>query len=341
MMNPAMRRERGRPRRSKNPEKLKVVALGGGTGLPVVLTGLKRDLGGKVESLTAIVTVADEGGSSGRLREEFHMLPPGDIRNCLVALAQVEPLMGQLFQYRFGGDGTLAGHSFGNLFLTALTHVTGDFLSAIRVSSKVLAVQGTILPSTLENVRLGAELADGSVVMGEGKIGAAGKAIRRVFLEPKECRPLPEVLEAIDQAHLVVLAPGSLYTSLLPNLLVPGVADALRSSPALKVLVANLMTEPGETDRFTLSDHVAAIVEHAGSGVVERLLINQRPVSARALKRYAAAGAHPVTQDLDRVSQWGVSVHEADLVGASEMVRHHPQKLGRALLGFVSDEKQQ
>lgn len=339
MMAPAMGREMSR--RSDSLSRLRVVALGGGTGLPVVLTGLKRDLRGKVESLTAVVTVADEGGSSGRLREEFHVLPPGDIRNCLVALAEVEPLMGQLFQYRFGGDGTLAGHNFGNLFLTALTHVTGDFLSAIRVSSKVLAVQGTILPSTLENVRLGAELVDGSMVMGEGNIGSARKAIRKVFLEPKECRPLPDVLEAIDRAHLVVLAPGSLYTSLLPNLLVPGVADALRSSPALKVLVANLMTEPGETDGFTLSDHVAAIVEHAGTGMVDTLLVNHRPVSARALKRYAAAGAHPVVQDFDRVGQWGVSVQEADLVGASEKVRHHPQKLGRALLGLVSDEKRQ
>jgi len=338
-MKPAMRRE-SRARQAKNPNGLRVVALGGGTGLPIVLTGLKRDLGGRVESLTAVVTVADEGGSSGRLREEFHVLPPGDIRNCLVAMAEVEPLMGQLFQHRFGGDGTLAGHSFGNLFLTALTHVTGDFLSAIRVSSKVLAVRGTILPSTLENIRLGAELADGSVVIGEGQIGSAGKTIRRVFLEPGQCRPLPDVLEAIDRAHLVVLAPGSLYTSLLPNLVVPGVADALRSSPALKVLVANLMTEPGETDGFTLSDHVAAVVEHAGTGLLDALLINQRPVSARALKRYAAAGAHPVVQDLDRVSQWGVSVHEADLVGATEKVRHHPQKLGRALLGLMSDKKQ-
>ena len=335
-MAPEMGRE---GRRSGGLDRVRVVALGGGTGLPQVLTGLKRYLGGKVESLTAVVTVADEGGSSGRLREEFHVLPPGDIRNCLVALAEVEPLMGQLFQYRFGGAGTLAGHNFGNLFLTALTHVTGDFLSAIRVSSKVLAVRGTILPSTLENVRLGAELADGSVVMGEGTIGASRKAIRRVFLEPRNCRPLPEVLEAIDRAHLVVLGPGSLYTSLLPNLLVPGVADALQGSPALKVLIANLMTEPGETDRYTLADHVAAIVEHAGTGVVDALLINQRPVNARTLKRYAAAGAHPVAQDLERISPWGVSVHEADLVRATEMVRHHPQKLGRALLGLLGEEK--
>jgi uncharacterized cofD-like protein len=303
----------------------------------MVLTGLKHHLGGRIESLTAVVTVADEGGSSGRLREEFQVLPPGDIRNCLVALAQVEPLMAQLFQYRFGGDGALAGHSFGNLFLTALTHVTGDFLSAIRVSGKVLAVNGTILPSTLENIRLGAEFQDGSIVMGERKIAETGKPIRRVFLEPKDCRPLPELLEAIDRAHLVALAPGSLFTSLLPNLLVPGVADALRTSPALKVYVANLMTEPGETDGFTLSDHVAALVEHAGHGVVDGVVVNRRPISERALKQYAAAGAHQISQDLDRVKQWGVWVHEADLVSAGEKVRHHPRKLGQALLGLLAN----
>lgn len=323
--------------RKARPRQWRVVAVGGGTGLPVVLTGLKHHLGGRIESLTAVVTVADEGGSSGRLREEFQVLPPGDIRNCLVALASVEPLMAELFQYRFGGGGALAGHNFGNLFLTALTHVTGDFLSAIRVSGKVLAVNGTILPSTLENVRLGAEFEDGSIVMGERKIAETGKAIRRVFLEPKDCRPLPELLEAIDRAHLVAFAPGSLFTSLIPNLLVPGVADALRTSPALKVYLANLMTEPGETDGFTLSDHVAALVEHAGHGVVDGVVVNRRPVSERALRRYAESGAHPIALDLDRVKQWGVWVHEADLVSAGEKVRHHPRKLGQALLSLLAN----
>lgn len=327
----------GQKERAARSQRWRVVAMGGGTGLPMVLAGLKHHLGSQVESLTAVVTVADEGGSSGRLREEFQVLPPGDIRNCLVALAQVEPLMAQLFQYRFGGDGALAGHNFGNLFLTALTHVTGDFLSAIRVSGKVLAVNGTILPSTLENIRLGAEFEDGSIVVGEPKIAETGKRIRRVFLEPKDCRPLPELLEAIDRAHLVAFAPGSLFTSLLPNLLVPGVADALRTSAALKVYAANLMTEPGETDGLTLSDHVAALADHAGPGVVDGILVNKRPLSERALRHYAVAGSHPIVQDLDLVKQWGVWVHEADLASAGEKVRHHPRKLGQALLSLLAN----
>ena len=320
----------------RKPAGLRVLAIGGGTGLPVVLTGLKRHLGSRLESLTAVVTVADEGGSSGRLRAEYDVLPPGDFRNCLVALAEVEPLMGQLFQYRFGGSGTLAGHNFGNLFLTALTHVTGDFLQAIRVSSKILAVKGTILPSTLDNVRLGAELSDGSVVMGEPEIAKTGKAIRRVFLEPADCRPLPETLEAISEADLVVLSPGSLYTSLLPNLLVPGVADALRRSAALKVYVANLMTEPGETDGYTLSDHVATLIEHAGGGVVDGVLVNARSAGERTLTRYAETGAYPLALDLERVAQWGVWVQQTDLLGTEEKARHHAQKVGRTLLSLLS-----
>src|SRR4029079_3866333 len=194
----------------------------GGTGLPVILTALKRYLGGRVAALTAIVTVTDDGGSSGRLRDELQVLPPGDIRNCLVALAEVEPLMAELFQFRFPGEGQLAGHSFGNLFLAALTHVTGNFLHAIRISGKVLAVRGTILPSTLDVVRLGAELADGRRVVGESSIVRQGVPIRRVFLEPGDVRALPEVFEAIARAHVVVLAPGSLYTSLIPNILAAG-----------------------------------------------------------------------------------------------------------------------
>ncbi len=314
----------------------RVVAIGGGTGLPVVLTGLKREIGSRIESLTAVVTVTDDGGSSGRLREELNMLPPGDIRNCLVALAEVEPLMSRLFQYRFRGEGALAGHSFGNLFLAALAQVTGDFLSAIRVSAKVLAVKGTILPSTLNNVRLGAEGADGSLVIGEEKLAQAPKPIRRVFLDPPDCRPLPDLLEAIDRAHLVVLGPGSLLSSVIPNLLVQGVADALRSSAALKVFVANLMTEPRETAGFTLADQVAALLEHAGPGVVDGVLVNSRPLPERVLARYRTVGSHPTRLDFDRTAQWGVWVHEADLVAPGEKVRHHSQRLGRVLLELLA-----
>jgi len=314
---------------------VRVVAMGGGTGLPIVLAGLKRFLGGRLGELTAIVTVTDDGGSSGRLRDELQILPPGDIRNCLVALAEVEPLMAQLFQHRFGGSGNLAGHNFGNLFLAALAHVTGDFLQAIRVSSKVLAVRGTILPSTLENVQLLAELADGTVVTGESQITKAGRPIRRVMLEPPDCRPLPEVLEAIDQAHAIVLAPGSLYTSVIPNLLVPGISAALRNASALKIYVANLMTEPGETDDYALSTHLEALFAHGGMGVAEGVVVNRQPLSPAIMERYRAAGAAPVELDVDRVKALGVWPVEGDLIGSGEVARHHPQKLGKLLMSLL------
>jgi uncharacterized cofD-like protein len=313
----------------------RIVAIGGGTGLPVVLAALKRYLGTRVADLTAVVTVTDDGGSSGRLREELRILPPGDIRNCLVALADVEPLMAELFQFRFGGDGALAGHSFGNLFLAALAGVTGNFLQAIRISGKVLAVQGTILPSTLDSVTLGAELADGSIVRGESRIRAQSGAVRRVFLEPGTVRALPEVLEAIAQADAVVLAPGSLFTSLIPNLLVGGVADALRQAAAIRVYVANLMTEPGETDGLSLTDHLAAVAAHAGRGLVDGLVIHARPFPADVVRRYARAGASPVALDRERLHGLGVWVTEADLTGSTELARHHPEKLGRVLVRLI------
>jgi uncharacterized cofD-like protein len=313
----------------------RVVAIGGGTGLPVVLAALKRYLGERVSELTAVVTVTDDGGSSGRLREEFQVLPPGDIRNCLVALAEVEPLMAELFQFRFPGDGQLAGHSFGNLFLAALAKVTGNFLQAIRISGKVLAVRGTILPSTLQVVRLGAELADGRRVLGESHLRHQGVPIRRVFLEPGDVRALPEVFEAIARAHVVVLAPGSLYTSLIPNLLVGGIADALRAAPALKICVANLMTEPGETDGMSLGDHLEALYAHGGRGVIDGVVAHGRRFPEDVVARYARAGASPVTMDRARVRAFGIWVVEADLAGPTELARHHPEKLGRILARFI------
>jgi uncharacterized cofD-like protein len=313
----------------------RVVAIGGGTGLPVVLAALKRYLGGRISALTAVVTVTDDGGSSGRLREELQVLPPGDIRNCLVALAEVEPLMAELFQFRFPGDGGLAGHNFGNLFLAALAHVTGNFLHAIRISGKVLAVRGTILPSTLDAVRLGAELADGRRILGESQIGRQGVPIRRAFLEPAGARALPEVLEAIAHAHVVVLAPGSLYTSLIPNLLVGGVADALRSAAALKLYVANLMTEPGETDAMSLGDHLEALNAHGGRGVIDGVVVHGRPLPPDVVARYARAGAMPLTADRERVRALGIWVTEADLAGPTELARHHPEKLSRVLARLI------
>jgi uncharacterized cofD-like protein len=321
--------------RGRQPGGRRVVAIGGGTGLPVVLTALKRYLGGRVTGLTAVVTVTDDGGSSGRLRDELHVLPPGDIRNCLVALAEVEPLMAELFQFRFPGEGGLAGHNFGNLFLAALTQVTGNFLHAIRISGKVLAVRGTILPSTLDVVRLGAELADGRRVLGESNVARQGVPIRRVFIEPDGARALPEVLEAIAHAHVVVLAPGSLYTSLIPNLLVGGVADALRAAQALKICVANLMTEPGETDGMSLGDHLEAMYAHGGRGVLDGVVAHGLRFPADVVARYARAGAMPVATDRERVRGLGVWVTEADLAGPTELARHHPEKLGRVLARLI------
>jgi uncharacterized cofD-like protein len=312
----------------------RVVAIGGGTGLPVILTALKRYLGGRVAALTAVVTVTDDGGSSGRLREELQVLPPGDIRNCLVALADVEPLMAELFQFRFPGEGQLAGHSFGNLFLAALTQVTGSFLQAIRISGKVLAVRGTILPSTLDVVQLGADLTDGRRVLGESNITRLGVPIRRVFLEPS-ARALPEVFEAIAHAHVVVLAPGSLYTSLIPNLLVGGIADALRAAAALKICVANLMTEPGETDRMSLADHLEAVYDHGGRGVIDGIVAHGRAFPRDVVARYARAGASPVVTDRERVRALGVWLTEADLASPTELARHHPEKLGRVLARII------
>ncbi len=313
----------------------RVVAIGGGTGLPVVLAALKRYLGTRVSDLTAVVTVTDDGGSSGRLREELHILPPGDIRNCLVALAEVEPLMGQLFQFRFGGGGALAGHSFGNLFLAALADVTGSFLQAIRTAGKVLAVQGTILPSTLESVTLGAELADGTIVHGESTLRRGKQPVRRVFVEPASVRALPEVLEAISRADAVVLAPGSLYTSLVPNLLVGGVADALRKAAALRIYVANLMTEPGETDGLTLADHLEALHGHGGPGLVDGVIVHGRAFRRDVLARYEKAGARPVVVDRERLHALGAWVTEGDLTGPTELARHHPEKLGRVLIRLI------
>jgi uncharacterized cofD-like protein len=313
----------------------RVVAIGGGTGLPAVLAALKRYLGSRVADLTAVVTVTDDGGSSGRLREELNILPPGDIRNCLVALADVEPLMARLFQFRFGGDGALAGHSFGNLFLAALADVTGSFLQAIRTAGKVLAVRGTILPSTLESVTLRAELADGTVVHGESKLRQGKQPVRRVFVEPTAVRALPEVLEAVSRADAVVLAPGSLYTSLVPNLLVGGVGEALRGATALRIYVANLMTEPGETDGLTLADHLEALYAHGGPGVVDGVVAHGRAFRRSVLARYEKAGARPVVVDRERLHALGVWVTEADLTGPTELARHHPEKLGRVLVRLI------
>lgn len=305
----------------------RIVALGGGTGLSTLLRGLKR----YGVSVTAVVTVFDDGGSSGRLRRELGILPPGDINDCLVALAEAEPVMARLFQYRFD-RGDLAGHSFGNLFLASMTGVAGDLVSAVRLASRVLAIRGQVLPATTDNIVLCAEFLDGSRVEGESAIPAARKAIRRVYLKPPNARPVREVLEAIAHADLILLGPGSLYTSVLPNLLVSGVAEAVRRARAPVVHVVNVMTQPGETDGYRASDHVRAVLEHAGPVVRAALVNTQMPRNELLLARYRAEGAVPVEPDLDRIRLMGVEAFGFHLVSEAELVRHDPVRLAEAVL---------
>ncbi len=305
----------------------KVVAMGGGTGLPAVLRGLKNYTG----NLTAVVTVADNGGSSGRLRGALGILPPGDIRNCMVALADTEPLMERLFQYRFEG-GELAGHSFGNLFLAAMEEAAGDFVSGLRASSHVLAVRGRVLPATLDQVELSAELDDGQVVVGESQIGDSSARIRRVWMNPADARPLPETIEAIKSADLIVLGPGSLYTSVIPNLLVQEVVDEIHRSPALVVYVANVMTQPGETSHFSVEDHVEAITHILGKNVVDVVLVNNRAIPPEIAARYSEEGAEPVViRDPGKISGKTRIVAE-DLLLEDAVARHDPEKLAKSLL---------
>jgi uncharacterized cofD-like protein len=306
----------------------RVVAIGGGTGIPALLRGLKE----LTANITAVITVADDGGSSGQLRSEYNILPPGDIRNCLVALADTEPLMERLFQYRFDQGTGLAGHPFGNLFILAMTAATGNFYEAVKASSQVLAVRGRVIPSTLSEVTLTAELVDGRILVGESKIGRAPVRIKRVRLTPEDCQPLPDAIAAIEQADVIILGPGSLYTSIMPNLLVPGVADAIRRSPALKVYICNIMTQPGETQDFTATDHVRALINHAGFGIVDICLVNSQAVPADRLERYRKQGAQPVAVDEAELERLGVRVWREDLLdGEGDWIRHNPGKLATAI----------
>jgi uncharacterized cofD-like protein len=320
---------------------LKLVAIGGGTGLSTVLSGLKQRVGEQgrgglwLEALSAIVTVSDDGGSSGRLRDELQMLPPGDIRNCMVALSEDSTLLSRLFQYRFRGEGGLGGHSFGNLFLAALTEVTGDFVEAVRLSSEVLASKGRIYPATLNDVRLVAELEDGREVRGETRITASKSQIRRLHLEPEQCLPLPEALAAIRSADIITVGPGSLYTSILPNLLVARVAECIGSSRAAKIFICNLMTQPGETDGYTARRHMEVVKSYAPEIEFDFVVVNDRHVSPEQSAAYAAEGARQIglTDHLFE-EEFGAEaeVVRADLLDEGEKVRHSPEKLARVIL---------
>jgi len=310
-----------------------VVVIGGGTGLSTLLRGLKQ----YTSNITAIVTVTDDGGSSGRLRNELGILPPGDIRNCLVALADTEPLMEQLLQYRFRCGSGLNGHSFGNLLIAALTELSGDFELAVRESSKVLAVRGRVLPSTLSDVTICAELIDGSIVRGETNLSAQDKPIRRVFIEPQDCTPLADAVEAIGEADAIVLGPGSLYTSVIPNLLVRQLTAEIAASRAPKIYVCNVMTQKGETDNYGVFDHVKAILDHSVDGLLDYCVVNDGRVSEPLLKRYSEMSQHVVRDDSKRVAALGIRVVKANVVSETEVVRHDPIKLASVLMQLIAE----
>lgn len=306
----------------------RVVVVGGGTGLSTLLQGIKFF----TNNISAIVTVTDTGGSSGRLRDEMDVLPPGDIRNCLVALADAEPLIRNLFQYRFEeGDG-LTGHSFGNLFITALSKVTGDFEKAIRASSKVLAIRGRVIPSSLEKVTLVGEFTDGTAVEGETNITAQNKPLRRIRLKPAECGATPEALEAIENADLIILGPGSLYTSILPNLLIQEIREAILNSEAYKVFVINIMTQPGETDGFSAYDHLRVLVEHTDPRLVNVCVVNVSAIPSEMVEKYREKGAQLAHLDLDLILEKGYKVVEGTLLKVDGQVRHDPMALSRLII---------
>jgi uncharacterized cofD-like protein len=327
---------------------LRIVSIGGGTGLSTLLSGMKKHARGVQESpepgqpvveIAALVTVSDDGGSSGRLRRDFDILPPGDIRNCMTALSEDEDLLSHLFQYRFVSGRGLKGHSFGNLFLTAMHQITGDFAQAVKLSSEILAIRGRIFPATSANVTLEATLTDGAVVRGESKISKSRRPIETIRLTPATCEPLPETLEAIGKADLISLGPGSLYTSVIPNILVNGIPEAIQRSPALKVYFVNLMWQPGETINFSASQHVEAIHAHARRQLTDCVVLNTAPIPSSLKRKYAQAHVRPVENDIDKLNKMGLKVITADLVGDMEpkrKVRHSPTAIAEVMIDLAS-----
>jgi uncharacterized cofD-like protein len=309
----------------------RVVVLGGGTGLATLLRGLKH----YTSNITAVVTVADDGGSSGKLRGEFGMPPPGDIRNCLIALADTEPLLEKLFQHRFQTGG-LQGHSFGNLFLAAMSQILG-FQQAVQELGKVLAVRGRVLPVTLDDVTLKACCVDGRIILGESRIGQVKCAIHRLELEPAHCRVSPEVLEALASAEAIIIGPGSLYTSLMPNLLVPGVAQAIRESRALKFFVCNIMTQ-SESRGYSAGDHLLSIREHVGHVLADYVVVNTQLVASEMKDRYFVEGAEQVKVDWDLLRRLRVKILAGRLLGAGPSARHDADSLARLILARVAAE---
>jgi len=318
---------------------LRVVSIGGGTGLSSLLNGLKKytreSTNYPLVDITAIVTVTDDGGSSGRLRRDFDVLPPGDIRNCMVALSEDEALLSQLFRYRFKAGHGLKGHSFGNLFLTALTEIMGDFPDAVRRSAEVLKIAGRIFPSTAANVSLEAELDNGRIVIGESRISRSRRPIRSVRIVPARVKPLKETLDAIARADLITMGPGSLFTSVIPNLLVAGIPKAIRESPALKACFVNLMSQPGETTSFSASDHIAAIRRHSGGQILDCAVVSISRIPPAVRRNYAAQNAAPVENDCAAIESLGLEVLEADLLQKGSRVRHNPEAIARVAMDLA------
>lgn len=317
----------------------KVVVIGGGTGLSVLLRGLKQ----KPFHLSAIVTVGDDGGSSGRLRKELNMPPPGDVRNVILALSDAEPLMEELFQYRFKQGTGIEGHTVGNLFLAAMTEITGDFTTAIREMRRVLAVQGNVIPVSNQEVSLVAEMEDGEIVEGESNIPKSSKKIKRIHLNPESVSPSSAAIQAIQKADLIVLGPGSLYTSLIPHLLIPEITNAIKSSKAKKVYVGNIMTQPGETDDFTAFDHLKVIYDHIGEDLFHTVLMNNATLPETIQQRYEEKGAKPVAFDRQKLQKYGFAVLEDNFISIDEgtlSVRHNARKIADTLEEFVKEKTQ-
>src|SRR3979411_1676454 len=323
---------------------LRVVAIGGGTGLSTLLKGLKGYVmtpalatpgQPTIRELSGVVTVSDDGGSSGRLRKEFNMLPPGDVRNCIVALSEDEALLSRLFQHRFQKGSGLEGHSFGNLFLAALTSITGDFAEAVRLSSEILLTRGRIFPATMSSVELEALFDDGKRVRGETQITASKGKIRELVLVPPDVSPLPQTLDAIAHADLITIGPGSLFTSLIPNLLVEGIPDAILSSPAIKVFICNLMTQANESLGLTAADHIRALNDHAGVQLFDYALINRKPASPEMLANYAIEGASQIIADLDAIDALGVAPCLGDYIDKGEVARHATDRVAGDLMALM------
>lgn len=323
-------------RRRKLNRGPKIVAVGGGTGLSMLLRGIKNI----TNNITAVVTVGDDGGSSGRLREDMGILPPGDIRNCIAALADDENLITKLFQYRFKSGEGLEGHSFGNLFLTALCAITGDMVRAVKESSNVLSIRGRVLPSTLDDMKLVAEMEDGRIIHGESNIPEAHGKIKRLFTDPVHCRALEDVIAAIKDADLIILGPGSLYTSVIPNLLITEIAQEIANSPAKKIYVCNIMTQPGETDNYSASDHVKALMSHANSkNIIDAVLVNDY-IPSNLAKKYEMAGSYPVRLDVENLKKLGVKMFPKKLIEDSRegLVRHSSNRVARAIYYWFRKE---